>query len=46
MPNLPILFAHPFASYCWKAIIALYENATQFTFNEIDLGDPDSAAQL
>jgi glutathione S-transferase len=23
-----ILFAHPFASYCQKALIALYENGT------------------
>ncbi len=40
------LYAHPFASYCWKASIALYENATPFTFHEIDLGDPASAAEL
>ena len=40
------LYAHPFASYCWKATIALYENDTPFTFHEIDLGNPDSAAEL
>ena len=40
------LYAHPFASYCWKVAIALDENATPFTYREIDLGDPDSAAQL
>jgi hypothetical protein len=27
-------------------MIALYENGMQFTFNKIDLGDPDSAANL
>jgi len=21
------LYAHPFAAYCWKTLIALYENA-------------------
>ena len=25
------LYAHPFAAYCWKVLIALYENATPFT---------------
>lgn len=24
------LYAHPFSSYCWKVLIALYENATPF----------------
>ena len=24
------LYAHPFSSYCQKALIALYENATPF----------------
>lgn len=28
----PLLYAHPFASYCQKVLIALYENATPFTF--------------
>lgn len=40
------LYAHPFASYCWKVLIALYENATPFTFHLIDLGDAASAAEL
>ena len=40
------LLAHPFASYCWKAIIALYESGTQFTFHEIDLGNEASSAEL
>lgn len=26
------LFAHPFSSYCWKVLIALYENGTPFRF--------------
>ncbi len=40
------LYAHPFASYCWKVIIALYENDTPFTFHLVDLGDAASAAEL
>jgi glutathione S-transferase len=30
------LYAHPFAAYCWKALIALYENATPFTYRKIE----------
>ena len=30
------LYAHPFAAYCWKALIALYENATPFTYRVIN----------
>jgi len=30
------LYAHPFASYCWKPLIALYENATPFTFRMVE----------
>ncbi len=30
------LYAHPFASYCWKVLIALYENGTPFTYRKID----------
>lgn len=30
MPPLPILHAHPFSSYSWKVLIALYENETPF----------------
>lgn len=30
------LYAHPFAAYCWKALIALYENATPFTYRVIE----------
>jgi len=34
------LFSHPFASYCQKALIALYENATPFTARLLDQSDP------
>jgi len=30
------LYAHPFASYCWKVLIALYENRTPFTYRVIE----------
>jgi glutathione S-transferase len=39
------LFGHPFSSYTWKALIALYEAQTPFTFRNI-AGDehPENAA--
>lgn len=40
------LYYHPLASYCWKALIALYENATPFDKRIIDLGDPAQRAEL
>jgi glutathione S-transferase len=30
------LYAHPFASYCWKVLIALYENGTPFRYRMVD----------
>lgn len=30
------LYAHPFAAYSWKVLIALYENGTPFTYRVID----------
>src|SRR5262245_12098662 len=38
------LYYHPLASFCWKALIALYENGTPFTPHLVDLGDPEAAA--
>lgn len=40
------LFYHPLSSYCWKVLIALYENGTSFTPQIIDLGNEASAAEL
>ena len=40
------LYFHPLASYCWKALIALYENDTPFTPNKVDLGNPAERAAL
>ena len=38
------LHMHPLSSYCWKALIALYENATPFTSKIVNLGDAADAA--
>ena len=38
------LHMHPLSSYCWKALIALYENATPFTPKIVNLGEPAEAA--
>ena len=38
------LYGHPFSSYTWKALIALYANATPFEFRMVDPGHPDHAA--
>jgi len=40
------LHFHPLASYCWKALIALYENGTPFVPNLVDLGDKTERAAL
>ena len=41
-----ILHFHPLASYCWKALIALYENDIPFTPNLVDLGNPAERVAL
>ena len=33
------LYMHPLASYCWKVIIALYENETPFEKHVVNLAD-------
>jgi glutathione S-transferase len=40
------LHFHPLASFCWKVLIALYENDIPFTPNKIDLGNPVERAAL
>lgn len=30
------LYAHPFSSYCWKVLIALYENDLAFTYKHLE----------
>ncbi|RNF83090.1 glutathione S-transferase family protein [Montanilutibacter psychrotolerans] len=34
--TLPKLYAHPFSSYCQKALVALYENATPFEYKSLE----------
>jgi glutathione S-transferase len=38
------LHYHPLSSYCWKVLIALYENATPFERVIVDLGEEASRA--
>ena len=40
------LHFHPLSSFCWKALIALYENGTPFVPNFVDLGDERERAAL
>ena len=40
------LHFHPLSSFCWKALIALYENDVPFTANSVHLGDPAERAAL
>jgi glutathione S-transferase len=36
------LYLHPLSSFCWKALIALYENDTPFRPHIVDLGNPEA----
>jgi glutathione S-transferase len=36
------LYGHPFSSYTWKALIALYANGTEFEFREIGPDFPEN----
>ncbi|MCE4556153.1 glutathione S-transferase family protein [Pelomonas sp. P8] len=38
------LYSHPLSSYCWKVLIALYENGTPFEARLVNLGDPTERA--
>ncbi|MES2192791.1 MAG: glutathione S-transferase family protein [Pseudomonadota bacterium] len=40
------LHYHPLSSFCWKALIALYENDTPFTAKLVDLGNETERAAL
>jgi glutathione S-transferase len=40
------LYLHPLSSFCWKVLIALYENETPFEPCIVNLGDPASRAEL
>jgi len=43
--SLQLLY-HPLASFCWKVLVALYENGTPFDARIIDLGDPEQSREL
>lgn len=38
------LYGHPFSSYTWKALIALYERDVPFDFRVVEPGQPANAA--
>jgi glutathione S-transferase len=40
------LHFHPLSSFCWKALVAFYENEIPFTPNPVDLGNPAERAAL
>lgn len=40
------LYGHPFSSYTWKALIPLYENATPFSFANVDPANPEVMPRL
>jgi glutathione S-transferase len=40
------LYFHPLASYCWKVLVALYENDTPFEPCIVDLGDETSRSEF
>ena len=39
------LYGHPFSSYTWKALIALYERGLPFTFRLLAPSEPDTLAE-
>jgi glutathione S-transferase len=41
-----ILHYHPLSSFCWKALVALYETGAPFTPNMVNLGDGAQRAAL
>jgi len=42
----PALYAHPFSSYCQKALTALYENGTDFEYRLLEQDDPETLADF
>ncbi|MBP1842550.1 glutathione S-transferase [Rhizobium petrolearium] len=42
----PILYSHPFSSYCQKVLTALYENGTEFDTRMLGPEDPDAYEEL
>ncbi|MCP8937601.1 glutathione S-transferase family protein [Alsobacter sp. SYSU M60028] len=42
----PILYAHPFSSYCQKALIGLYEYGAPFDYRMLSSEHPENGAEL
>jgi glutathione S-transferase len=42
----PTLYGHPFASFVWKPLIALYERDVAFTFRIVDPDHPENQARI
>ncbi|ASY63403.1 Glutathione S-transferase, N-terminal domain [Sinorhizobium sojae CCBAU 05684] len=40
------LYGHPFASFVWKPLIALYERNVSFEFRMVDPGHPENQARM
>ncbi|MDD9722060.1 glutathione S-transferase family protein [Sulfitobacter sp. PR48] len=40
------LYGHPFASFVWKPLIALYERGVAFDFRMVDPDHPENAARM
>lgn len=43
---MPELYAHPFAAFCWKVLIALYERGVAFDYRHVGPDYPDNQARL
>ena len=43
---MPEIFAHPFASFAWKALIAAYEREIPFEYRMLDPDHPENAARI
>lgn len=41
-----ILYGHPFSSYTWKVLIALYEKRLEFDYRSVDPAFPDHMPEL
>jgi glutathione S-transferase len=41
-----VLYGHPFASFVWKPLVALYERNVAFTFQTVDPDHPDNQARI
>lgn len=40
------VYGHPLSSFCWKVLVALYENGTSFEWEHLDLMDGEAAARF